>query len=739
MDHQNLTARPQINWDNAPNQNNKLGGEIIPTSGSSSDTHKDKANAGKITGATSQGGLRLHPLTRGATAQRHSQIDTTKADSTTKGLFKSKPEQTKGVDLTDGYSSGDTREPLDHVGVTNRTSDGFTLTWDSPEKKYKNFVVTSRDVGKGEEHSEKVGGVVEEIKHHQTKATESQTEDRVSESVSQQSPKIPTGTKAKPVPGTDQNVLPGYARSFRFEHLPPRTLYIVTLLGKGPVLQSRLHRLVISTGPEPPTNIAFSEVTENSLTVSWTKPKTPVSGFKVTYTQTEEGEPVSVSVDPDHSALHLTKLSPGSSYEVSVISVLGLDESDPIRDRAATLPDPPTDLRAFNVTDTTALLLWRPALASVDKYVIAYGAGTDSELRINVSGNAAKQQLSNLERSTRYIFTIRSQVGSTQSSVASTHFTTRGDSRGGNSPRDLRADNTTPRTAVLSWKPPSNLVNGYRLTYQSEGRALREVMVDASATEYNLTRLHPGSKYSVQLQAEGGGRYSAAISTDFTTGTLRFPFPTDCSQELLNGIRTSGEAEVFPQGKLGPPMEVYCDMETEGGGWTVFQRRKDGSVDFFRGWKDYTKGFGVLSGEFWLGLENIYNLTSMTRMSLRVDLRDHDGAAFAEYSTFELVKRNYKLIVSGYSGTAGDSLSYHSQRIFSTKDRDLAPFITRCALSYRGGWWYKNCHEANLNGAYGTDLNQQGVIWTTWRGTEFSVPFAEMKMRPAAFSPPTMN
>lgn len=43
-------------------------------------------------------------------------------------------------------------------------------------------------------------------------------------------------------------------------------------------------------GPEPPTNIIFSELTENSLTVSWTKPKSPVSGFKVTYTHTEEGE-----------------------------------------------------------------------------------------------------------------------------------------------------------------------------------------------------------------------------------------------------------------------------------------------------------------------------------------------------------------------------------------------------------------------------------------------------------------
>lgn len=114
----------------------------------------------------------------------------------------------------------------------------------------------------------------------------------------------------------------------------------------------------------------------------------------------------------------------------------------------------------------------------------------------------------------------------------------------------------------------------------------------------------------------------------------------------------------------------------------VFQRRKDGSVDFFRGWKDYVTGFGDLSGEFWLGkkmlkrdcgsstrnkgglkpalnvaasgLDILHNLTAMTPMSLRVDLRDKNDTVFAKYSTFAVAKRNYKLTVEGYSGTAGE-------------------------------------------------------------------------------------
>lgn len=511
----------------------------------------------------------------------------------------------------------------------------------------------------------------------------------------------------------------------------PETDYKVTVLGRGSGVLSQLHKLVISTGPEPPSDLVFSSVTEDSVTVSWTRPKSKISGFKVTYTHSEDAEPVSVSLDQGNSSVDLSRLTPGSVYEVSVLSVLGLDESDAISKTLYTLPDPPTDLRAVNVSDTGALLLWRPALAAVDHYTIVYGAGTGSEVRVTVSGNTAEKQLNDLEPSTTYSVTISSELDARKSREATTSFITTGSGE----PGDLRATNVRPRSATLSWKPPARPVIGYRVTYWTEGQR-KEVSVVSTTTQLNLTRLFPGSEYSVELRTEGGDQ---VLTTTFTTGSLQFPFPSDCSQEQLNGFTESGLVDIFPLGQQGAPLSVWCDMDTDGGGWTVFQRRKDGSVDFFKTWKEYVQGFGDPSGEFWLGLDALHTLTSRSRMTLRVDLSDGQDSAFAQYSTFEVAKRNYRLTVGGYSGTAGDSMAYHNNRIFSTKDRDPASFVTRCAMSYRGGWWYKNCHEANLNGLYGITSKHQGIIWMSWKGKEASIPFTEMKMRPTDFLPNKNN
>ena len=175
-------------------------------------------------------------------------------------------------------------------------------------------------------------------------------------------------------------------------------------------------------------------------------------------------------------------------------------------------------------------------------------------------------------------------------------------------------------------------------------------------------------------------------------------------------------------------------METDGGGWTVFQRRQDGSVDFYRNWTDYENGFGDLTGEYWLGLSKIHRLTKEESNTLRVDLGDFEGnTSYANYSTFNVSDGNteYILTVGGYSGTAGDSLDYHNGYRFTTRDNDNDVFsVGNCAHSHAGAWWYNICYFSNLNGLYfnTTTNDDQGILWWHWNKS-FSLKFTEMKTR----------
>ncbi|XP_025102353.1 uncharacterized protein LOC112568970 isoform X1 [Pomacea canaliculata] len=181
---------------------------------------------------------------------------------------------------------------------------------------------------------------------------------------------------------------------------------------------------------------------------------------------------------------------------------------------------------------------------------------------------------------------------------------------------------------------------------------------------------------------------------------------------------------------------VWCDMDSSGGGWLVFQRRRDGSVDFYRNWTQYEDGFGDVSGEFWLGLSKLHTLTKGRPTRLRVDLGEVNGHRhYAEYTTFRVdgPETNYTLTVSGYSGNAGDSLAYHNNQSFTTYDRDNDKYSGNCAAVYHGAWWYSSgCHHSNLNGRYKADgaVGYDGLNWRDAHSDWRSFTFSEMKVQP---------
>ncbi|XP_076805773.1 fibrinogen C domain-containing protein 1-like [Clavelina lepadiformis] len=211
-------------------------------------------------------------------------------------------------------------------------------------------------------------------------------------------------------------------------------------------------------------------------------------------------------------------------------------------------------------------------------------------------------------------------------------------------------------------------------------------------------------------------------TTLFTTTPEVPERPTSCSTSSVNGkqLLKSGE-------------EVVCED-----GWTVFQRRFDGSVNFQVGWDDYVQGFGDKNGEFWLGLQKIYEMTRCGGCELHIQLTSFDNeTAHANYSSFSIGTPKYDFILNlkGYSGTAGDSLTIsHNYFPFSTFDAEHGSNgRVNCAARFgrgSGGWWFYTCGSSALNAAWGPSEGfLHNIIWKSWKGSNEALKGTKMMLR----------
>lgn len=238
---------------------------------------------------------------------------------------------------------------------------------------------------------------------------------------------------------------------------------------------------------------------------------------------------------------------------------------------------------------------------------------------------------------------------------------------------------------------------------------------------------------------------------------------TDCADIYNAGVTDSGVYTIKPTDWNGPAFVVYCNM-TDGGGWTVFQRRVNGSENFYRGWNSYKDGFGSPNHELWLGNDKIFYLTNQQNYQLRIDLVYGTGRPYyAKYNLFRINNETdkYRLADLGsFTGTAGsDQMSWHEDKLFSAYDRDNDGWGDyNCAERHRGGWWYSEsrvdytdncatsegycdwwpsgsnvcglCAYTNLNGDYNGVDRGTGIDWDSNSEYDCDVEYVEMKIKP---------
>ncbi|XP_053652829.2 ryncolin-1 isoform X2 [Cherax quadricarinatus] len=218
----------------------------------------------------------------------------------------------------------------------------------------------------------------------------------------------------------------------------------------------------------------------------------------------------------------------------------------------------------------------------------------------------------------------------------------------------------------------------------------------------------------------------------------------DCAGHQNEGATESGIYEIYPSECRA--VRVWCDLTTDGGGWTVFLNRQqqDKQINFTRTWKEYKMGFGDVGAEYWLGNEFVHQLTAKGDQVLRVDAEDFNGSKrWGVWGRFRVEDEahNYKLLAVMYSSnsTLGDGLLWHSGMQFSTIDKDNDKHKGSCAHEYKGGWWYNVCHNANPTGILTNSDDFDSVGWVYWSPREYkwaSLCWLQMKIRPPNFGTP---
>ncbi|XP_034473039.1 ficolin-1-like [Drosophila innubila] len=266
----------------------------------------------------------------------------------------------------------------------------------------------------------------------------------------------------------------------------------------------------------------------------------------------------------------------------------------------------------------------------------------------------------------------------------------------------------------------------------------KESEIQSLKTDIQSLRVLLEGQKKTQLDMESRYQSIRMEQVKLTEGLVKKTDKQDSRFKLHNctEVKTSGIYNILLSNINSQPFKVACDAETRGGGWTIILRRMDGTVEFNRNWTEYQKGFGEVSGEFFLGLDKIHELTAERKQELLVILEDFEGVEeFETYDEFGIGDENQEYVLHTLgkaNGTAGDSFSRHKDSKFSTFDRDNDPMTSQhCAEEYTGGWWYCNgCYSNKLTGQYTEDTENKGIHWKEFRGLEYSLKKAVLMIRP---------
>ncbi|XP_039325985.1 fibronectin isoform X15 [Saimiri boliviensis] len=337
--------------------------------------------------------------------------------------------------------------------------------------------------------------------------------------------------------------IPGHLNSYTIKGLKPGVVYegqlisiqqyghqevtrfdFTTTSTSSPVTSNTVTGETTPFSPVVATSESVTEITASSFVVSWVSASDTVSGFRVEYELSEEGdEPQYLDLPSTATSVNIPDLLPGRKYIVNVYQISEDGEQSLILSTSqTTAPDAPPDPTVDLVDDTSIVVRWSRPQAPITGYRIVYSPSVEgSSTELNLPETANSVTLSDLQPGVQYNITIYAVEENQESTPVVIQQETTGTPRPDTvpSPRDLQFVEVTDVKVTIMWTPPESVVTGYRvdvIPVNLPGEHGQRLPISRN-TFAEVTGLSPGVTYYFKVFAVNHGRESKPLTAQQTT------------------------------------------------------------------------------------------------------------------------------------------------------------------------------------------------------------------------------
>ncbi|VTJ78404.1 Hypothetical predicted protein [Marmota monax] len=276
--------------------------------------------------------------------------------------------------------------------------------------------------------------------------------------------------------------------------------------------------------PVVATSESVTEITASSFVVSWVSASDTVSGFRVEYELSEEGdEPRYLELPSTATSVSIPDLLPGRKYIVNVYQIAEDGEQSLILSTSqTTAPDAPPDPTVGQVDDTSIVVRWSRPQAPITGYRIVYAPSEEGgSTELNLPETANSVTLSDLQPGVQYNITIYAVEENQESTPVFIQQETTGTPRSDKvpPPKDLQFVEVTDVKVTIMWTPPDSAVTGYRvdvIPVNLPGEHGQRLPINRN-TFAEVMGLSPGATYYFKVFAVNQGRESKPLTAQQTT------------------------------------------------------------------------------------------------------------------------------------------------------------------------------------------------------------------------------